>query len=223
MKKLVKGILDFRKNIRPSYRDTFAKLALGQSPDTLFIACSDSRVAPNVFASTDPGDMFVIRNVGNLVPACGGDHGRSREDKSEAAAIEFAISNLNVTNIIVCGHSECGAMQALLQGRDNVPTPNLKAWLRHGENSLHTLERRADFAKEHADHNRLSQLNVLEQVEHLKSYPIIRDRIQAKKLRIHGWWFDLHQAMVYWHDADLNRFVEIDETNAAKIIGDDQT
>src|SRR5271167_874721 len=114
MKKLVKGILDFRKNVRPGYQKTFAQLALGQSPDALFVACSDSRVAPNVFASTDPGDLFVIRNVGNLIPACGGDHGRSLSDESEAAAIEFALSNLEVANVIICGHSECGAMHALL-------------------------------------------------------------------------------------------------------------
>src|SRR5271167_657987 len=101
MKKLVKGILDFRKNVRPGYQKTFAKLALGQSPDTLFFACSDSRVAPNVFASTDPGDLFVIRNVGNIIPACGGDHGRSTADESEAAAIEFAITNLGVTDVII--------------------------------------------------------------------------------------------------------------------------
>src|SRR5579864_5678527 len=133
MKKLVKGIIDFQKNVRPNYRETFARLALGQSPDTLFIACSDSRVAPNVFASTDPGDMFVIRNVGNIVPPCGGDHGLSSADESEAAAIEFAVLNLKVTDVIVCGHSECGAMQALLNGREKVNSPNLKAWLRHGE------------------------------------------------------------------------------------------
>ena len=128
MKKLVKGIIDFRKHVRPSYRETFARLALGQSPDTLFIACSDSRVAPNVFASTDPGDLFVIRNVGNLVPPCGGEHGRSTADESEAAAIEFAVMNLGVSDVIICGHSECGAMQALLNGREKVQTPNLKSW-----------------------------------------------------------------------------------------------
>src|SRR5687768_8428317 len=116
MKKLIQGIVEFRRNMRTGYREVFAKLALGQAPDALLVACSDSRVVPNLFASADPGDLFVIRNVGNFVPP-GGD-GRSRNDSSEAAAIEFALSKLQVADIIVCGHSECGAMQALLAGRD---------------------------------------------------------------------------------------------------------
>src|SRR3954471_6123986 len=99
MRKLIRGIVDFRQNVRPKVKDTFAELALGQSPDTLFIACSDSRVVPNLFASADPGDLFVIRNVGNLVPPArstpvGGNLG-------EAAAVEFALGALNVSDIIV--------------------------------------------------------------------------------------------------------------------------
>src|SRR5438067_7318172 len=113
MKKLIRGIVEFRKNVRSGYRETFAHLALGQAPDALLIACSDSRVVPNLFASANPGDLFVIRNVGNFVPPAGGDGG-SWNDGSEAAGIEFALSKLPVTDIIVCGHSECGAMQALL-------------------------------------------------------------------------------------------------------------
>src|SRR3954471_16096395 len=105
MRKLIRGIVDFRQNVRPKVKDTFAQLALGQRPDTLFIACSDSRVVPNLFASSDPGDLFVIRNVGNLIPPCG-EKGRSTSDESEAAAIEFALLNLTVTEIVICGHSE---------------------------------------------------------------------------------------------------------------------
>ena len=95
MKKLLYGIVDFRKNVRPAVKETFAQLALGQRPDTLFIACSDSRVVPNLFASSDPGDLFVIRNVGNLIPPSDAG-GHSKSDESEAAAIEFALLNLPV-------------------------------------------------------------------------------------------------------------------------------
>jgi len=218
MKKLVKGIIEFRKNVRPSYRKTFAKLALGQSPDALFIACSDSRVAPNLFASTDPGDLFVIRNVGNLVPPCGGDHGLSTADESEAAAMEFAVVNLKVSDIIVCGHSECGAMQALLHGREKVKTPNLKAWLRHGEKALDALNHNQNFAAGLAAHNRLSQLNVLQQVENLKSYPIIREKLASKKLKVHAWWFELANAAVYCFDSHSGKFVEIDANTADQIL-----
>lgn len=211
MKKLVKGIIEFQKNILPGYRETFAKLALGQSPDALFIACSDSRVVPNLFASTDPGDLFVIRNVGNLVPPCGGAHGFSTGDVSEAAAIEFSTMKLGVSDIIVCGHSECGAMQAVLNGRDNVTAPNLRAWLRHGEKALETLQKDPHPDASLPAHNRLSQLNVLQQVENLKSYPIIQEKIAAKEIRVHAWWFELASASVLSFDPVSGKFTAVNE------------
>src|SRR5271156_4408924 len=115
MKKLRQGIVEFRRTRRPEYAATFARLALGQAPDALFVACSDSRVAPNLFASTEPGDLFVLRNVGNIVAPCGAD-GASERDETEAAALDFAILNLKVSDVIVCGHSECAAMRALVDG-----------------------------------------------------------------------------------------------------------
>lgn len=211
MRKLIKGILDFRKNIRPSVKDTFAQLALGQRPDTLFIACSDSRVVPNLFASTDPGDLFVVRNVGNLIPPCGED-GHSSSDESEAAAIEFALLTLPITEIIVCGHSECGAMRALLNGRAQIHASNLKSWLRHGEGCLPELDTPGTkLGIELARHNQLSQLNVLHQIEHLKSYPIVRERVESGRLRIHGWWFDIQEAEVLQFDSGSGQFQLIDE------------
>src|SRR3982750_1591942 len=119
MRKLIRGIVEFRKNVQSDYIERFSHLALGQAPDTLFIACSDSRVVPNLFASADPGDLFVIRNVGNLI-APADSNGLSQDGNSEAAAIEFALANLAITDIIICGHSECGAMHAMLDGRDTV-------------------------------------------------------------------------------------------------------
>ena len=217
MRKLIEGIVDFRKKTLPGYREAFGHLALDHSPDALMIACSDSRVVPNLFASTDPGDLFVVRNVGNLIPPCMPD-GRSSADESEAAAIEFAVNQLNVSNIIVCGHSECGAMHALLQGRENEQTPNLKEWLRHGDEALRLIDSRPDLSPSAAFHNRLSQLNVLLQLEHLKSYPVVDERIKSGRLRLHGWWFELSHADVYAYDENTRRFFIIDETTATKII-----
>lgn len=218
MKKLVKGLVEFRRNIRPNYLETFAKLALGQSPDTLFIACSDSRVVPNLFASTDPGDLFVVRNVGNIVPPC---HchgtGLSGGDKSEAAAIEFAVHELKVSNIIVCGHSECGAMRALLD-KPNEQMPNLTEWLLDGKMILDLLNHDDSFSPELAKHNRLSQLNVLQQLEHLKTYPLVQQRLQEGKLKLHGWWFELSQAEVYAYEDEIRKFVLIDDVEAEKIL-----
>jgi carbonic anhydrase len=204
MKKLVRGILEFRQHALPEYREKFARLALGQSPDALMIGCADSRVVPNLFASTDPGDLFVVRNVGNFIPPCGAD-GHSTADESEAAAIEFAVINLNVLDIIVCGHSECGAMHALIDGRQGVAAPNLREWLRHGEPALSRLRDDPDGSGL-SRVNQLSQLNVLVQLEHMRSYPIVRERIAQNRLRLHGWWFELSTANVYGYDETSARF-----------------
>lgn len=135
MRKLIQGIMEFRRERRADYKEAFAHLALGQRPDVLLVVCSDSRVAVNVFGSTDPGETFVVRNVGNMIPPLDED-GRSVADESEALAIEFATGRLEVSHIIVCGHSDCGAIKALCAGRSNVAEPNLRAWLRHAEPAL---------------------------------------------------------------------------------------
>jgi len=214
MKKLVRGIVEFRQKSLPEYRETFARLALGQSPDALFIACCDSRVVPNLFASTDPGDLFVVRNVGNLIPAFGAD-GVSVADDSEAAAVEFAVMNLHVSNIIVCGHSDCAAMHALIRGRETLSAPHLRAWLRHGEPSL------ARLSGDPADPGRANQLskeNVLQQLEHLRSYPLVASRMSKGRLNLHAWWFELSTAGVYALDEKTDAFELIDEAAATRIL-----
>lgn len=215
MKKLLNGIVDFRKNVRPKVKDTFAHLALGQRPDTLFIACSDSRVVPNLFASTEPGDLFVIRNVGNLIPPYAEDHS---SHGSEAAAIQFGLSNLPITEIIVCGHSECGAIGALSQGSKNPDAPAFNCWLRHAQGSLEQVEAGTTLGNHLERHNQLSQLNVLEQLEHLKSYPVVREGLASGQLRLHGWYFDIKEANVYEYEPSEGRFHLIDEAYAATLL-----
>jgi carbonic anhydrase len=203
MRKLINGIIEFRNKRRPDYKDTFARLALGQKPDALFVGCSDSRVAVNVFASTDPGDLFVVRNVGNLIPPANATSG------SVGAAIEFALTQLGVKDIIVCGHSECGAMQALIAGREKITTPHLSEWLKNGEPALKELAAKTTFAPGLEPNNRLSQLNVLRQLENLKLYPLVRERVEAGTLGLHGWWFELRTAEVHAFDATTGAFKPI--------------
>jgi carbonic anhydrase len=211
MKKLIQGILDFRQKVLPGYRKTFAKLALGQKPDALFVACSDSRVVPNLFASSDPGDLFVIRNVGNLIPPVGGSG-------SVGAAVEFAVNVLQVKDIIVCGHSECGAMEALLKTAPDPSLPRLKTWLDHGRVAVEKLQGGSTLDKTLKPHDQLSQLNVLEQMKHLESFPEIKERLKQGKLHIHGWWFDIRRADVYAFEAKAKRFLLIDEAEADRIL-----
>ena len=217
MKKLLKGIVDFRLRLRPKVRETFAKLALGQSPDSLLIACSDSRVAPNLFASTEPGDMFVIRNVGNIIAPCGPE-GRSESDESEAAAIEFATLTLKVRDIILCGHSDCGAMRGLIDPSSASSAPHLQDWLRHAKPALDQLRQGRRLGTSLPDHNVLSQLNVLRQLEHLKTYPSVRERLESGLIRLHGWWFDIAEAELFAWEESQGRFVVIDEAESERIL-----
>ena len=213
MKKLIQGIVDFRQSLTEEKRTLFAELALGQKPDTLFIACSDSRVVPNLFASTNPGDLFVMRNIGNLIPPASSTH-----ENSAAAVIEFSIFSLNVSDIVVCGHSECGAMQAIAQGIDKVSCCHLQSWLKYGQESLSKNRKDLILNPSLTRHNQISQVNVLLQMDHIMSYPFIRERVEKKQLQIHGWWFDIAHADVYCYEQNLNQFVLIDEVEANHIL-----
>lgn len=214
MKKLIQGIVEFRKSLTEERRILFAKLAIEQKPDALFIVCSDSRVVPNLFASTNPGDLLVLRNIGNLIPS----PSSSSKDSSALAALEFALFSLNVSDIIVCGHSECGAMQALAQGIETLSCPHLRSWLQHGEEALNKVRKGLTINSSLSEHNQISQVNVLQQIEHITNYPFIRDRLEKKQLRIHGWWFDIAHADVYCYEQDINQFVLIDEKEAKLIV-----
>jgi carbonic anhydrase len=216
MHKLIKGIVDFRKQRLHGYRKKFANLSLGQSPDTLFIACCDSRVVPNVFASTDPGDLVVIRNMGNLIPP----HSDSPMDNSVAAVIEFSLAHLNVSDIVICGHSECGAMLPFIE--THTADKSLIAvnhWLENAAPSYDKFlsQPAADNCKL-APVNRLSRINVIQQLKHLESYPLASQRLQQGKLRIHGWWYDLATADVYHYDYDTSEFTLIDAKEAEKML-----
>ena len=214
MKKLIQGIVDFRKNMTEESRALFAKLALGHKPDTLFIACSDSRVVPNLFASTNPGDLFVLRNIGNLIPP----FSATSQDNSASAVLEFSISSLHVSDIIVCGHSECAAMHALAYGVDTLTCPHLESWLTYGKEALNKVKKGFTIDSSLTEHNQISQVNVLQQMEHIMSYPFIRDRLEKKQVRVHGWWFDIAHADVYCYEKELNKFVVIDDKEAKVIL-----
>lgn len=224
MRKLIQGILEFRRHVFPAYRMTFSRLAQGQAPDCLFIGCADSRVVPNLFASTQPGDLFVVRNVGNLVPAATPPLPASPES-SVGAALEFAVLNLEVPDIVVCGHSGCGAMKGLLGGAVGNPTTpeHLAAWLANGAPALERLRAGAVPPLDGGgaalqEHDRLALVNVLLQVEHVLSHPPVRERVDAGRLRVHGWFFDIGSADVYAYEPALERFAVIDQVEAERIL-----
>ena len=217
MRKLIMGIVDFRERLLPQYAEKFRDLALTQKPDALFITCSDSRVVPDLLASTHPGDLFTMRNVGNLIPPATAD-GVSTGDLSEASAIEYAVLVLKVANIVVCGHSECGAMKAVLKGHPNLKAPNLGKWLYHVNTAAVRLEHEGALDTDLKAHDQLSQLNVLVQLEHLMSYPVVREQIAAKSLHLSGWWFDIGTGDMYAYERTTRRFEVIDRQVAERLV-----
>ncbi|MFI1658703.1 SulP family inorganic anion transporter [Streptomyces sp. NPDC020472] len=197
---LASGIGKFQRNTAPLVRDELARLAReGQRPSQLFLTCSDSRLVTSMITSSGPGDLFTVRNVGNLVPLPGEESG----DDSVAAAIEYAVEVLRVESITVCGHSGCGAMQALLGGSpDDPPTP-LRRWLRHGRPSLERMaSRRHAWARISgrlpADAvEQLCLTNVVQQLEHLRAYEPVARRLAEGTLTLHGVYFHVGEAQAY--------------------------
>lgn len=217
MEKLIRGIMDFHRVKRDQVKDTFAQLALGQKPDVFFIACSDSRMAVNVFASTDPGDLFVFRNAGNFVTP--NEKGTATPtDESELAALEFALENLGVQHIIVCGHSDCGAVKAICEGREKVALPFLKAWLRRGEAALERVRKKDPGLSGSALVNAVSQQNVLLQLEHLMTYERVAKRVKDGSLKLHGLWFDIKEAEVLYARLEDGKFRVIEDTEGERIL-----
>jgi carbonic anhydrase len=218
VRKLLRGIDEFRRTRRAALVPTFARLALGQKPDAIAIACSDSRVSPVEFASTDPGDVFVVRNVGNLVPPY--DEDAPPRASSAGAAIEFALALLPIEDVVVCGHSDCGAMRAIHEGRVPPGTPHLDAWLEHGRRALAGI---ASGPPGLAPHDHLSQQSVLRQIENLRTYPAVREGERAGRIRLAAWWFDIARAEVLDYDAKLGRFVPLDEARIARLLAERET
>src|SRR5262245_24879835 len=217
MRKLIAGIVDFRERLLPQYAKRFQDLAFSQEPDTLFISCSDSRVVPDLLASTHPGDLFTMRNVGNLVPPATSE-GISVGDVSEASAIEYSVLVLKVTDIVVCGHSECGAMMAVIANPAHPDTPNLAKWLHHAKAAAFRLQQEGPLDPNLNPHDQLSQLNVLLQLEHLMSYAIVRDRVSAGLLRLSGLWFEVGSGTMYAYDREQLAFQVIDGQMADRML-----
>ncbi|MUL43558.1 carbonic anhydrase [Streptomonospora sp. PA3] len=197
---LLSGAREYHAGTAARLRALMGRLALRQRPKALFLTCADSRVVPNLITASGPGDLFTVRNIGNLVPRRDGERG----DDSVGAAIEYAVTVLEVPSVVVCGHSHCGAMKALLEGtgEPDAQLGQLGCWLAHGEDSLARAGAdllRAAPAPEAM--RRLSQANVVQQLENLLTYPAVRQRFEQGRLELSGMYYDLESAEVYLLDA----------------------
>lgn len=193
MQKLLSGIHRFQDSVYHARRAFFEQLAGGQSPEALFIACSDSRVDPSMITQSDPGTLFVVRNVGNIVPP----YSAQTRDGAAAAAIEYAVSVLKVKDIIICGHSHCGAMQALLNPASVSEFPSLCGWLANAESTQRIVKENYSHLP---DDQRLRvgvQENVLVQLENLRTHPAVAAAISRGQIGLHGWVYKIETGEVF--------------------------
>jgi carbonic anhydrase len=200
MQKLIQGLHEFQRDVFSSQRDLFERLAAGQAPDALFITCSDSRINPNLLTQSEPGVLLILRNAGNIVPP----HGTSAS--GEGATIEFAVAVLEVKDIILCGHSHCGAMSALLGQERLADLPQLRRWLSHAEATRRIVEENYRHLSEPALLTAAVEENVLVQLEHVKTHPAVASALAGGRLNLHAWVYKFETGEVFAYDPETGQF-----------------
>ena len=209
MLKLIRGVREFQSGVFPTQRQMFAQLARGQHPEALFITCSDSRIDPNLITNTDPGAIFVLRNIGNIVPPLGA----ARD--SEEAVIEYALEALGVRHIILCGHSHCGAMKGLLHPEGLASVPAVASWLTHAEKTRQAVKRRHPDLQGEELLNAAVAENVSVQLENLRTLPSVSSRLARDELQLHGWVYAIETGDVSVLDPNTGNFLPFAEAYRA--------
>ncbi len=219
MHKIISGLVEFKSSHQESFIQDFPDLVSGQNPMALLIVCCDSRIMPTISTRIGPGDLFVLRNIGNLIPPYDFiNQGNAFKHSSVVAALEFALLYLNVPNIIICGHSECGAMKYLLDNKEVPDTPFLHNWISEAKGVYNEFIESGTDKNNINAHNVLSRLNVIHQLDNLQSFPIVKERLNKGTLQINGWWLDISNYNVFHYMKDTGEFLEINETSAPEII-----
>jgi carbonic anhydrase len=198
MQSIRKGVVTFQRYVFPQHRELFRRLALGQIPSALFITCADSRVDPTLITHCKPGELFIDRNAGNFMPPF---HG---ENASEAAGLEYALKVLKIPNIIICGHTDCGGMKAVWRPENAKHLPSVSRWLTNGKEA----RRRVMSMKLPEDQQlqAITQRNVVIQLEHLRTYPVVRESLEAGTLNIAGWVYDIEHGKVFEYHPATDKF-----------------
>lgn len=209
MDKLISGVVKFtRKNFHED-RELFAELANGQSPEVLLITCSDSRIDPNLITQTKPGDLFICRNAGNIVPP------HSSNTGGITASIEFAVEVLGVQHIVVCGHSDCGAMKGAMNPEAISHLTHVSNWLGHTAAAAARVKARHE-GKLCAEHlPEMTQENVIMQLKHLETHPSVSARLATGEIELHGWVYDIAKGTVVCYDQDTASFIAIADRYAS--------
>ncbi|EHH69186.1 carbonic anhydrase [Gluconobacter morbifer] len=205
--KLLGGVRKFETDVYPENAELFESLANSQSPSSLFITCADSRISPSLITQTEPGELFIVRNVGNIVPAYGEMLG------GVSSAIEYAVAVLKVKNVIICGHSNCGAMNALmdLNAPKLASLPTVRSWLRHAEAARAALGNLKAEDAGPEEIRSLAEYNVLLQLAHLRTHPAVVRALAQNELKLQGWFYDIPKGEILVLD---------EQTRKARPVGD---
>jgi carbonic anhydrase len=209
MERLLQGVARFKRDVFPEKKHLFKQLAEGQNPEALFVTCADSRVVPDLITQSQPGDLFICRNAGNIVPP----HGEVQGGVS--ATIEYAVCVLNVKHVIVCGHSDCGAMQALLKPEKLEGLPTVKRWLSHGELAHRVVTENYAHLSGEALLQLITEENVIAQLDNMRTFPSIAARLANGRIQLHGWVYDIATGDVKCWDPQRGHFIPIEEYNTS--------
>lgn len=205
MDHVISGVARFQNEVYPEKRETFAKLANGQNPEVLFITCADSRIDPNLVTQTEPGELFICRNAGNVVPP------HSSHTGGMTASIEFAVAALGVSHIVVCGHTDCGAMKGAIAPENLDSLPHVKEWLGHCRSATEVVRSRHDgeLCKDHLDE--VTCENVVQQLQHLRTHPAVATGLANGSVALHGWLYNIGSGEVLYYDEASGDFKPMDD------------
>jgi carbonic anhydrase len=203
LEKLIEGHKRFQKDVFPGKRSQFHLLAEMQAPEYLFITCSDSRIVPDLILQTGPGDLFITRNAGNVVPA------PSRDDDGVKATIEYAVEVIKVKHAILCGHSDCGALKAALHRKGLEKLPKASRWLHHIEGAFSHRQPLDPADGESAELVSLIKGNVIAQLANLRNQPSVASALAAGTLQVHGWYYDILTGRIEQYDEQQRKFLPL--------------
>ena len=213
MDHVISGVAKFQKEVFPKNKATFEKLANGQNPEVLFITCADSRIDPNLVTQTGPGDLFICRNAGNIVPP------HTTHTGGMTASIEFAVAALGVSHIIICGHSDCGAMKGALAPDSLDTLPHVKEWLGLCRCATEVVkEKHGDLSADYLDE--VTKENVLQQMQHIRTHPAVAAKLATKQVQLHGWVYDIESGDVLCYDEKAEAFKLLQDVYGGKPFGE---
>jgi len=210
MRDIIAGFLRFQKEVFPTRRELFKTLAAGQTPKALFISCSDSRMVPELVTQREPGELFVIRNAGNIVPSFGPEPG------GVSATVEYAVAALKITDIVICGHSDCGAMKAVATCACLDHMPAVKNWLRHSD-AARMINESLNHTTEQERIDGMVRANVIAQLNNIRTHPSVALGIAQKRLTLHGWVYDIETGSLDALDESTGRFVPLAEHPSSRV------